>query len=208
MKKILLTGFEPFLSFTLNPTMQIVKELHGETLNEYIIEGHILPVDFKKSEVELVNLLETVNPDIHISLGLAGGRSKITPERIAINVKDGDADNEGNKPQDEAIDPNGREGYFSTLPIRAMVDAMNKAGYPASISNTAGTYLCNNIMYVGRKYAEEHGGTMPSGFIHIPASHELAIEHGRIPSWSHQDLVAAIRICLETTVNFGGMKHD
>jgi len=198
MKKLLLTGFEPFLTFSLNPTMQIVKELHNSEINNFQIEGHILPVDFNHSEKELLVLLDKVKPDIHISLGLAGGRSKITPERIAINIKDGDADNEGHKPQDEWIDPDGREAYFSTLPVREFVDALNAAGYPAEISNTAGTYLCNNIMYVGRKYAEETAPHMKSGFIHIPASHELAIEHGRMPSWSHADLVAAIRICLET----------
>lgn len=197
MKKLLLTGFEPFLSFSLNPTMKIVEELQDSEVNGYKIMGRILPVDFNASEKELIQLLDEIKPDIHISLGLAGGRTKITPERIAINIKDGEPDNEGNRPQDEWIDPDGREGYFSTLPIRHMVNALQAAGLPAEISNTAGTYLCNNVMYAGRKYAEEHAPSMKSGFIHIPASHELAIEHGRVPSWSHTDLVKAIRICID-----------
>lgn len=197
MKTLLLTGFEPFLSFSLNPTMKIVEELQGEEINGHKICGRILPVDFNRSEDVLIELLNELKPDIHISLGLAGGRTKITPERIAINSKDGDADNEGHAPQDEPIDPNGQEAFFSTLPIRQMIQALTAAGYPAEISNTAGTYLCNNIMYAGRRYAEQQAPTMQSGFIHIPASHELAIEHGRVPSWSHADLVSSIRICLQ-----------
>lgn len=201
MKTVLLTGFEPFLNFSLNPTMKIVEELHDSSINDYKILGRILPVDFNQSAEQLIELLDELKPDIHISLGLAGGRTKITPERIAINIKDGEPDNEGNRPQDELIDRDGREGYFSTLPIRQMVEALKLAGLPAEISNTAGTYLCNNVMYAGRKYAEQFLPQMKSGFIHIPASHELAIEHGRVPSWNHKDLVRAVQICIETTVN-------
>lgn len=197
MKTLLLTGFEPFLHFTSNPTMRIVQELHNQVVGEYKIHSEVLPVDFRKSGVQLLELLEDIKPDAVISLGLAGGRYKITPERIAINVNDGEADNSGNILVDETIHAEGQDAYMSTLPIRAMVNRLVEEGLPAEISNTAGTYLCNHVMYQSLHYAKLQGLQMPSGFIHIPASHELAIQHGKIPSWSHEDLKKGILICIQ-----------
>lgn len=197
LKKLLLTGFEPFLSFTVNPTMRIVEELNGQQIGEYEIIGKVLPVDFASSGVELIHQIKETTPDVVISLGLAGGRYKITPERIAINVKDGAADNEGNTPVDELIEQEGEPGYFSTLPIRQMVNQLKEEGFPAEISNTAGTYLCNNVMYEALHFARLNNPDMLAGFIHIPASHELAIQHGKIPSWSHADLKRSVEICIE-----------
>ncbi|MET0787259.1 MAG: pyroglutamyl-peptidase I [Paenisporosarcina sp.] len=196
MKTLLLTGFEPFLTFTINPTMKIVEELDGKTIGEYQIIGKTMTVDFASSGKQLLEFIREIKPDAVVSLGLAGGRTKITPERIAINVKDGNADNVGNKPVDELIQPTGPAAYMSTLPIRGMVDKLNESGYPATISDTAGTYLCNNVMYEGLHYVHTNNLSIPSGFIHIPASHELAIEHGNIASWSHKDLLESISICL------------
>lgn len=197
MKPLLLTGFEPFLDFTLNPTMRIVEELDGQTIGGYKIISKILTVDFNASGEQLLTHIRETDPDAVISLGLAGGRFKITPERIAINFKDGAADNEGNKPVDEPIRQGAEPGYLSTLPIRAMVDRLLEMGLPAEISNTAGTYLCNNVMYEALHYAKTEKPEMPSGFIHIPASHALAIQHGNIPSWSHEDLKRGVIICIE-----------
>ncbi|MBG9545481.1 peptidase C15 [Cytobacillus firmus] len=197
MKTLLLTGFEPFLDFTINPTKRIVEELNGEEVGEYKVQGEILPVDFKKSGKLLLEHIEKIQPDAVISLGLGGGRYKITPERIAININDGNSDNSGNVPVDEMIQEDGADGYMSTLPVRAMVNRLKEAGLPAEVSNTAGTYLCNHVMYQGLHYAKTHNKNIPSGFIHIPASHELAIQHGKIPSWSHEDLKKGILICLE-----------
>ena len=196
MKTLLVTGFEPFLSFTVNPTMKIVEELDGQQIGDFQIVGKTMTVDFKSSSNQLISFIKEVKPDAVISLGLAGGRSKITPERIAINIKDGEADNEGHAPRDEVIQPKGPAAYLSTLPIRSMVEKLNESGYPASISNTAGTYLCNNVMYEGLHYIYENHLNIPSGFIHMPASHELAIQHGNIPSWSHDDLKESIVICI------------
>ena len=161
MKTLLLTGFEPFLTFTVNPTMKIVEELDGEQIGDFLIVGKTMTVDFKSSGEQLISLIKEVRPDAIISLGLAGGRSKITPERIAINIKDGAADNEGNTPVDEVIQQDGPAGYLSTLPIRLMVDKLNVLGYPASISNTAGTYLCNNVMYEGLHHVHSHNLGIP-----------------------------------------------
>lgn len=197
-KKLLLTGFEPFLDFSINPTMKIVEELNGTTLGDYTVTSHVLSVDFHQAGQQLLQIIEETKPDAIISLGLAGGRFKINPERIAINVNDGPKDNRGHKPENEVIWEDGADGLFSTLPIGNMVKQLKAQGLPAEISNTAGTYLCNHVMYQALHYVKSHHLNLPSGFIHIPASHELAIEHGKIPSWSHDDLKKAVTICIET----------
>lgn len=197
MKTILLTGFEPFLDYPVNPTMRVAEELDGTMIGNYKICSRILPVDFNRAEARLMGVIREVNPDVTVSLGLAGGRYKITPERVAINVKDGAPDNDGNHPIDEPINEDAPDAYFSTLPVRDMVNALIEAGLPAEVSNTAGTYLCNNVMFGGLHYAATERPGMRSGFIHVPASHELGIRHGRIPSWSHEDLLRGVRVCLE-----------
>ncbi|MBA2876151.1 pyroglutamyl-peptidase I [Thermaerobacillus caldiproteolyticus] len=195
MKKLLVTGFVPFLDFSVNPTEQIVKNLDGTTIGGYEIYGRILPVDFSESATKCIEYFENIQPEVVISLGLAAGRTKITPERIAINCKDGGPDNRGVRMQDEPIEIDGPAGYFSTLPIRRFVNVLNENGYPAQISNTAGTYLCNNVMYsiLHKIYSENRN--VRAGFVHIPASHELAIQHPNIPSWSQNDLYQAV-ICM------------
>ncbi|OCX61932.1 pyroglutamyl-peptidase I [Lysinibacillus sp. AR18-8] len=198
MTKILVTGFEPFLDYKINPTMQIVEALNGKKIDRYDIVGRILSVDFQQSAEQLKQHIEEVKPQIIISLGLAGGRFKVTPERIAINVKDGEPDNNGYTPVDERIYEEGADAYLTNLPIRSMVNRLQAEGYPAEISNTAGTYLCNNIMYEGLAYAQQHKGVR-AGFIHIPASFELAIQHGKIPGWHIGDLIAAVQLCIEET---------
>ncbi len=203
MKKLLLTGFEPFLNYTVNPTMKIVEELNGLTIGDYKIHSEVLSVDFSKSGDELLAHIERLQPDAVISLGLAGGRYKMTPERIAINIKDGEPDNLGNIPVDEAIHPDGKSAYMSTLPVRDMVNHLLANGLPAEISNSAGTYLCNNVMYEGLAYAEKNNPSMLSGFLHIPASHKLAIQNGKMPSWSHEDLKKGVQLCIEMLTKDG-----
>ncbi len=197
MKKLLLTGFEPFLDYPVNPTMEVVKSLSGTVVNDYLIHGEILTVDFSKSGEQLLEAIEDVKPDAVISLGLAGGRHKVTPERIAINCNDGPEDNNGWKPNGEKIFPDGKDGMFTTLPIDQMAERLKESGLPAEISNTAGTYLCNNVMYHGLYYMRKNELTIPSGFIHIPASHALAIEQRKLPSWSQEDLNRAVELCVE-----------
>lgn len=199
MKKLLLTGFEPFLGNPINPTEMIVKELHHKIIGEYQIESVLLPVDFDKGPEILISSINETNPNAVISLGLAAGRSKITPERIAVNCRDGEPDNNGKSLVDSPIYENGADGYFSTLPIRSMVQNLNDKGYPAEISNSAGTYLCNNVMYVILHELKKKNIQIPAGFIHIPASHQLVIEgKKKLPSWSQADLQRGIEIIIET----------
>ena len=197
LKKLLLTGFEPFLNYPVNPTMQIVEELHGLEIGQYKIHSEVLPVDFNKSGDLLMEHIHAHEPDAVISLGLAGGRAKLTPERIAINVSDGAVDNSGNVPVDEPIIEGGADGYFTTLPVREMVNVLKEVGLPAEVSNTAGAYLCNHVMYRALHYANQQRPNMLAGFLHIPASHELAILHGSIPSWSHEDLKKGVVTCIK-----------
>lgn len=200
MKKLLLTGFVPFLDFPVNPTEEIVKSLDGTTIGDYQIISKVLPVDFQQSEQEILRHYTDIQPDAVVSLGLAAGRAHITPERIAINCKDGAPDNNGVTCEDEHINENGPDGYFSSLPIRAMVNHLKENGYPAKISNTAGTYLCNNVMYATLHRIAEEGkqDQVKAGFIHIPASHDLAVKLNNSPSWSQRDLTKAIRLAIQT----------
>lgn len=203
MRKMLLTGFEPFLNYKINPTMEVVQKLNGHVMNGWIVESIVLPVDFHESEKKILEKVKQIQPEIVVSLGLAAGRYKITPERIAINVKDGAKDNQGFAPVDQEIDVNGPDGYFSTLPIRKITNHLQELGFPADISNSAGTYLCNNIMYSVLHYVKNEKLNCKAGFIHIPASHELAIQHGNVPSWSITDLTKAIEACLNVITHEG-----
>ncbi|OZU88824.1 peptidase C15 [Virgibacillus indicus] len=197
MKKLLLTGFEPFLEFAINPTTVIVEGLAGEEINGYQIAGEILSVDFSKSGNQIIRLIEKHEPDAIISLGLAAGRNSVTPERIAINCNDGPVDNRGYKPDGEKIAEDGQDGYFSTLPINKMIKSMRAGNLPAKISNTAGAYLCNNVMYHALHYLNKNNLNIQAGFIHLPASHELAVEKS-MPSWADIDLLRAVKIAISS----------
>jgi pyroglutamyl-peptidase len=199
MKKCLLTGFEPFLDHPINPTQEVVQALDKKTIGEFEIIGRILPVVFEDAGEKILQLIEETQPDAVISLGLSAGRTKITPERVAINCRDGAVDNSGKRWEDAPIEEEGDVAYFSSLPIREMVNKMKKEQLPAEISNTAGTYVCNNVMYKTLYYLNKQGSThIPAGFIHIPANHELTIHQPRYASWSTEDINKAIRLCIET----------
>lgn len=199
MKKLLLTGFEPFLDHPINPTEELVLRLDGAQIGEYEVKGVLLPVDFEKAPVAILEAVREFSPDAVLSLGLAAGRTEMTPERIAINCRDGAADNSGRALVDSKIVENGADGYFSTLPIRMLVDSLKEKGYPASISNSAGTYLCNNVMYTVLHELKEKQVDIPAGFVHVPASHELVIDEKKaMPSWSSRDLHEAVKIMIKT----------
>jgi pyroglutamyl-peptidase len=199
MKKLLLTGFEPFLEFPINPTEKIVQQLNRKQIGDYEVIGELLPVDFQAGPEKIVQLYHCIRPDAVISLGLAAGRAAITPERIAINCRGGEPDNKGVVLEDEHIAEDGLDGYFSTLPLQGMISRLKENGYPASISNTAGTYLCNHVMYSILHEVKKAAKPVQAGFIHIPASHELVLQGKKsMPSWSDQDLFRAIELTIET----------
>ena len=166
MKKLLITGFDPFDGATINPSWEAVKLL-PDTIGEYEIHKLQIPTIFGLAPKTVLEAAEKLQPDVIISVGQAGTRPAVTPERIGINVRDARiTDNAGISPKDEPIVPGGPDGYFSTLPVKAMIAAINDAGIPASISNTAGTFVCNDVLY---SLLHHFAGTeVRCGFIHVP----------------------------------------
>ena len=189
--RILLTGFEPFGKATLNPSGEIVKQISGVN-----IVTAILPVVYAKSAEHLLKLIEEHNPDVVISLGQAEGRKEITPERIAINLDDARlADNEGVLRSEEKIIKDGPDAYFSTLPLKEIVESINGQGVPAAISLSAGTFLCNHVFYVMQnKFA---GTDVRSGFVHVPLMDSQAPEFPGLPTMPLDQMVLAVRAMLE-----------
>ena len=191
MTKILLTGFEPFGNASLNPSGEIVKQISGEN-----IVTSILPVVYTKSAERLLELIAEHKPDVVMSLGQAEGRTSITPERLAINLDDARlADNEGVLRNDVKILENGPDAYFTTLPIKEMVEAMKTVNVPATISLSAGAFLCNHIFYVAQHNLA--GSNVRSGFVHVPLMDEQAGEFPGLPTMPPNQMVTAVRAMLE-----------
>lgn len=166
--KLLLTAFDPFGGEPVNPALEAVK-LTADQIGEVEVVKLEVPTVFRKSITIVAEAIEREQPDAVLCVGQAGGRYDLTPERVAINLDDARIkDNEGNQPIDTPIFEDGEPAYFATLPIKAMVQYIRKAGIPASISNTAGTFVCNHLMYgvlytLAKKYPGVRGG-----FMHVP----------------------------------------
>ena len=190
MSKILVTGFEPFATSSLNPSGEIVKALIGDDL-----VTAVLPVVFGQASAQLRELIDLHKPSAVLCLGQAEGRSEITPERIAINLDNARiADNAGNQPLEQRIMANGPDGHFSTLPIEKMVASMKAAGIPASISLSAGTFVCNHIFYVLQDYLKD--SSVKSGFMHVPLMDEQRKEYPTLPTMPIKQMVAGVEIAL------------
>lgn len=192
MKRILITGFEPFGKATLNPSGEIVKRINGEN-----IVTAILPVAYNSSATALLTLIEKHSPDVVIMLGQAEGRTQITPERIAINLDDARIeDNEGVLRTNEEIIQGGPVAYKSTLPVIEIVDALKAADIPAVLSLSAGAFLCNHIFYIAQNRFE--GSGVRSGFIHVPLIDEQSEEFPGLPTMPLDQMVKAVEIILKT----------
>jgi len=191
MTKVLLTGFEPFGSASSNPSGEIVKQISGDN-----IVTAILPVAYAQSAQRLLALIAEHNPDVVISLGQAEGRTQITPEKVAINLDDARlADNEGVMRTDVKILEDGPDAYFSTLPLKEIVEAIKAAGIPAAVSLTAGAFLCNHVFYVAQnKFADT---SVRSGFVHVPLMDSQAPEFPGLPTMPLDQMVTAVRAMLE-----------
>ncbi|WP_109126291.1 pyroglutamyl-peptidase I [Dyella sp. C11] len=195
--RILLTGFTPFGNDDINPSWEAVRALDGKTLGGHHVVARLLPTAFADSERELTLAIDDVRPSILLGVGQAGGRSKLSIERVAINVQDARIpDNAGEQPIDEAVVVDGPAAYFSTLPIKAMLKAILAEGLPAEISNTAGTFVCNHVAYVMLHLAERHRD-LRAGFIHIPYLPSQAARFPNAPSMAKDDVVRALSIALE-----------
>jgi pyroglutamyl-peptidase len=199
-KTILLTGFEPFKGAAINPAWEAVRALDGWNGPGFQVAARLLPCVFGRANIALLEAVEAVHPDIVIAVGQAGGRSEISLERVAINVDDAlFADNAGAQPVDTAIVANGPAAYFSTLPIKAIVRALRLRGFPAGVSQTAGTFVCNHVFYGLMHHAA--GSSLKAGFIHVPFLPEQAAERPeRPPSMALKDIVDGLRIAVELAV--------
>lgn len=202
--RILLTGFEPFAGESLNPSMAVVDALPPDAVAGVRLESMVLPVERGAADTMLLHRLAAVAPDAVLMLGEAGGRGRVTPERVAINVDDYRLpDNAGQQPRDEPVVQDGPAAYFSSLPLGPMVRRLAASGIPAGISNSAGTFLCNRVFYrVMHHLHQASDGTPPgvsAGFVHLPYLHEQ-VRHrpDEVPSVSLQTLLQAVRILLET----------
>jgi pyroglutamyl-peptidase len=168
---VLLTGFDAFGGDVVNPSWLAVQALHGHVLEGHLVQAALLPTTFAGSQQALTALLRQYKPTLVLCVGLAGGRSAVCLERIAINVQDARiADNAGLQPIDIAVVKGGPAAYFSTLPIKAMRLAIDAAGVAAEVSQTAGTFVCNHVFYVlmhALKKRRSLAGTR-GGFVHIP----------------------------------------
>jgi pyroglutamyl-peptidase len=166
--KVLVTGFGRFLSNEENPTKEILKLLPKSIHGNEIITVE-LPVIYDECFDYLKPIIESNNPDIILMLGLAGGRKAITLERLAVNLKDAvGPDNIGYTPHDESIVKEGKEAYFSTLPLRKIEARLQEKNIPVALSNSAGLYVCNNIMYHVLHYVDQNNLDVVSGFVHLP----------------------------------------
>lgn len=196
--KLLLTGFDPFGGEAINPAWEAVKRVSDQVGDVEVVKL-MVPTVFYKSIDTVAAAIEKEKPDAVLCIGQAGGRFDLNPERVAINVNDARIpDNEGNQPLDGPVFEDGETAYFATLPIKAMAEEIRKAGVPASVSNTAGTYVCNHLMYgvlytLANKYPDVRGG-----FMHVPFITSQVINRKPIaPSLSLEQIVTGIEAAVK-----------
>lgn len=200
--KVLITGFDPFGGENINPAYEAIKGLEDNISGMKIIKKEI-PTVFHKSIEMLEKLIIDENPDLVICVGQAGGRFDISLERVAINIDDARIkDNDGNQPIDERIFEDGENAYFSSLPIKRMAMKIREAGIPANISNTAGTFVCNHIMYgllylIDKKYPDIRGG-----FIHVPYLPEQVVSKGNLPSMGIDTIKDGLKLAIEAAIEY------
>jgi pyroglutamyl-peptidase len=177
-RHILLTGFEPFAGDTVNPSGEVAKQLDGKVIGDCVVRSVILPVQHEAARAVVAPLLEAPGLVAVVHLGLAGGRARISLERVAVNVMDySRPDAHGQVLRDVACVDGGPAAYFSTLPLRDMLAALNAEGIPAAVSNTAGTYLCNDISYTTLHALDQWALAIPAGFIHFPFLPSMVAAH-------------------------------
>ena len=199
--KILVTGFDPFGGEAVNPAWEAVSRLPAETGGAEIVKLQV-PTMFGRAPEAVLREVERLRPDFVISVGQAAGRTAITPERIAINCEEASIpDNAGFQPAGGPVVEGGPDGYFSLLPVKEMAAAIQAAGLPGKVSNTAGTYVCNHLMYHILHACHTRYPGMRSGFIHVPCIPEQQAGH---PEWFAlplEEIVRGLTAALEVLAN-------
>lgn len=191
MKKLLITGFEPFDGEQINPSWEAVDLLPIE-INGYEVVKLRIPVVFGEAAVKIIKVVDEIRPDVILCIGQAGGRGVITPELVGINLRNASIpDNNGYQPKDEPIVEGGECAYFSNLPVRKIAHAINVAGVPSHVSYSAGAYVCNDVLYTLLSHYKNT--EMRIGFIHIP----YCAEQNKEPSMDINDIVKGLVIAIE-----------
>ena len=203
---VLITGFEPFDQDTINPAWEVARALDGRVVGDATVRALQLPCVFGRAAAQLEQALHQWRPQLVLALGLAGGRSEITPERVAVNVDDARiADNAGQQPIDTAVIPAAPVAYFSTLPIKAIVRDLRAAGIPAAVSNTAGTFVCNHVFFALMHQLAQvpRDSAARGGFIHLPYLPEQAVRYPGAPGMALATQVQAIEQAVRTALAVG-----
>ncbi|MCQ9627420.1 MAG: pyroglutamyl-peptidase I [Cetobacterium somerae] len=195
--KVLITGFDPFGGESINPAWEAVKAMKDNIDGIEVIKLQI-PTVFKKSAEKLFAGIEEHKPDAVICIGQAGGRYDMSVERVAINMDDGRIpDNEGYQPIDTPVYEDGENAYFATLPIKGIVEEIKLAKIPASVSNTAGTYVCNHIMYSLLYYISKNNLNIKGGFIHVPYITEQVVDKKNMPYMEVTTITKALECAVQ-----------
>jgi pyroglutamyl-peptidase len=201
-KTVLLTGFEPFNGAAINPAWEAVRALKGWVDGDFIVEVLQLPCVFGQANRVLCGAVDEIRPDIVICVGQAGGRADLTVERVGINVDDAPIpDNEGQQPVDAPIVLDAPAAYFATLPVKAIVGAMRERDLRASVSQTAGTFVCNHVLYGLMHHLQ--GRAVMGGFIHVPYLPEQAAALDGAPSMPLTQIVEGLKVAVEVAVRGG-----
>lgn len=197
---LILTGFGPFKSYKVNPAEKVSSKLNGCRVLDEEIVSYALPVSYKVVIKKVKEIIMLHKPSVFIGLGLAGGRPNITLERVAINIMDATSpDIDGYKPSDERIFLDGPAAYFSTLPIKQIVKELRSNGIPAMVSNSAGTYVCNTLMYTALHIIARNNLDTLAGFIHLPYLPEQVVDKQQ-PSMSLDMMLRAVKIAFEISL--------
>ena len=190
MRKLLITGFDPFGGETTNPSWEAVKKL-PDTLGDFVLCKLEIPTVFGIAAETVLKKADEVQPDVILCIGQAGGRAAVTPERIAVNIRDARIpDNAGNQPQGEFVVKDAPAAYFATIPVQKMADTIRSAGLPGVVSNSAGAFVCNDTLYALLHHFANT--SVAVGFIHVP----YLPEQGS-PNMPLDDIVSALTAAIE-----------
>lgn len=190
--KVLLSGFDAFGGEKINPALEVVKGV-SEKIGDIEVRKITIPTIFRESLEVLWEEAKKYQPDVILSIGQAGGRYEISLERVAINIDDARIqDNAGNQPIDTPIFEDGKNAYFSNLPIKAMMKEIRESGIPAMVSNTAGTFVCNHVMYAVLYWIEKFKIAKKGGFIHIPYLPNQVVDKSNTPYMDKQTAIVGI----------------
>lgn len=207
-RSVLVTGFQPFGGDPDNPSAEVATALDGRTVRGHLCHGRVLPVATREVADLLIALIDGLRPAVVVLLGVAVGRPAVAIERVAVNVLDFPLpDRDGAQPAGGAVVPGGPDAYFSTLPVKAVLQGWRAAGIPGYLSNSAGTYLCNQVFYL----AAHHAANLPvglgvrTGLVHLPALPTQAARHQPpLPSSPLDDQLAAVTVAVQTVLDHRG----